>query len=89
MASGILKAELGGLTAGSLYDQLVVNGSVALDGTLDVSLIGGFVPLSGNAFLALTFASRLGAFATIIGLNQGSAILTANYNATNLTLLVL
>ena len=49
-ASGKLDIDLGGTTAGSQYDQLLVSGSATLAGTLDVSLIDGFTPSIGNVF---------------------------------------
>ncbi len=49
-ATNALTMELGGLTAGSQYDQLVVSGKAALDGDLDVTLIYGFTPELGDAF---------------------------------------
>jgi T5SS/PEP-CTERM-associated repeat protein/autotransporter-associated beta strand protein len=50
---GTLLAELGGITKGAQYDSLAVTGAANLDGTLDVSLINGFVPASGNSFEVL------------------------------------
>jgi hypothetical protein len=56
MAGGTLNIELGGTAAGQ-YDQLNVigglNGAI-LDGTLDVSLVNGFVPAVGNTFDVIT-----------------------------------
>jgi hypothetical protein len=48
-----LLAELGGTSKGAQYDSLAVTGAANLDGTLDVSLINGFVPSSGNSFEVL------------------------------------
>ena len=48
-----LLAEIGGTTKGTQYDSLAVTGAATLDGTLDVSLINGFVPASGNSFEVL------------------------------------
>jgi T5SS/PEP-CTERM-associated repeat protein len=62
--SGRLQIELGGLTAGTQYDQLLASGAVALDGTLQVSLVG-FSPAAGNSFNILDFASLTGKFATL------------------------
>ena len=45
-----LAIEIGGLTPGSEYDRLEVGGFASIDGTLDVSLINGFVPSVGNNF---------------------------------------
>jgi hypothetical protein len=46
--------ELGGLVAGSQYDQLRISDSATLDGTLDVKLIDGFSPSVGSSFEILT-----------------------------------
>ncbi len=43
-ATGSLNVELGGTTAGSQYDELVVSGTAMLGGTVNVSLINGFQP---------------------------------------------
>jgi hypothetical protein len=59
-ASGILQMEIGGLTAGTHYDQLVVEGGVSLAGTLQVSLIGSFVPSIENEFILITSTQPLG-----------------------------
>ncbi len=42
--------ELGGLSAGRQYDQINVLGSLVLDGDLDVVLVNGFSPASGESF---------------------------------------
>ena len=54
-ASGKLLMELGGLSGGIEYDQLDVTGELRLGGTLQVSLIGGFVPDFGDMFDILDF----------------------------------
>ena len=38
-----------------------------LDGTLDISLIGGFDPNIGDSFQVMTFGSRSGNFVTVNG----------------------
>ncbi len=87
LASGILNFDLGGLTAGSQFDQLVVTGSVTLDGTLNVSLINGFTPANNDAFAVLTFGSRSGDFATKNGLDLGGGmILIPTFGASAMTL---
>ena len=45
-----LLMEIGGLTAGSQFDQLDIGGVLGLNGLLDVDLINGFNPASGNVF---------------------------------------
>ena len=52
-SAGELDLEIGGLTAGSQFDQFSVNGAVTLDGTLNVSLTNGFIPAIGNSFVIL------------------------------------
>ncbi|MEZ6189809.1 MAG: hypothetical protein R3C45_00785 [Phycisphaerales bacterium] len=63
---GKLHIELGGLTAGTQYDQLTVLGNATLSGTLDVSLLGQFVPSPGDSFAVIPFeGNRLGAFDSV------------------------
>jgi hypothetical protein len=83
-ASGTLFVQIGGLTPVSEFDQFNINGSANLDGTLDVTLSGGFVPTPGDSFAVITFANRSGQFATVNGHGQAYNI---GYNATNVTLL--
>jgi uncharacterized repeat protein (TIGR01451 family) len=56
--TGAYNAEIGGLTAGTQYDQINVagSGSASLNGILNVSLINGFVPAAGNSFTILNCA---------------------------------
>lgn len=61
-ASGSLNIEIGGATSN---DRLSVSGAVAVAaGTLNVTLINGFVPVAGNDFTILTAASISGTFPT-------------------------
>src|ERR1700676_168283 len=55
-ALGTYNAEIGGLTAGTQYDQITgpTTGSAQLNGTLNVTLINAFVPVAGNTFTVLT-----------------------------------
>jgi uncharacterized repeat protein (TIGR01451 family) len=63
--SGTLQIELDGSTIpGVHYDQLAVNGTVTLDGTLDVTFINPYVPSGGETYDVLTFTSKSGDFAT-------------------------
>jgi uncharacterized repeat protein (TIGR01451 family) len=63
-STGILNIELQGTAAGTQYDRLAITGDAMLDGTLNATLTGGFVPADGNTFDILTFASSTGVFAT-------------------------
>jgi len=71
-STGSLQVELGGTSAGNPteYDQLIVTGDVSLDGTLDISLINGFMPTYNDEFRVLGVLSqgvRSGQFGTITG----------------------
>ena len=77
--------DIGGTTAGSTYDQLIVNGSASLTGTLNVTLINGFTPANAQSFTVLTStAPRTGTFAianrpanTSMQYNPTSVVLTS------------
>ena len=64
-----LNIEIGGLIAGSGYDQLAVLGLATFPGagtTLNVTLINGFVPAWPQTFDVMTYGSRSGTFATTL-----------------------
>ena len=63
--TGIINSEIGGTAPGTGYDQLVVTGAAALDGTMNVTLINAFSPADANVFDLLTWASHTGAFAAV------------------------
>jgi len=48
-ANSRLQIEIGGMLAGE-YDRLEVSGVAMIGGTLDISLVGGFVPSLGDSF---------------------------------------
>ena len=86
--TGILDIDIGGTTAGTGYDQLVVNGttgSVNLAGTLNVAYIGGFTPTAGDVFDVLTWTgTRYDYFDTYENLDTGNGfVLTPFYDDTN------
>jgi T5SS/PEP-CTERM-associated repeat protein len=62
---GHLQVEIGGTTAGTQFDQLLVSGSVTAGGALDVSFVNGFLPHLGESFKILDFTSFSGNFAAI------------------------
>jgi hypothetical protein len=80
-STGVLNLKIGGISDGQ-YDRLNVN-SAMLDGTLNINLINGFTPTSGDSFQVMTYGSHTGTFATINGNGQ---TYIPNYNASNLTL---
>ena len=81
--------EIGGLTAGTQYDQVVVGGALTLGdttprGTLNVSLINGFTtPTSSTDFTIMTGTSVTGTFATV---NLPDANWSIVYNPTSVVL---
>jgi hypothetical protein len=87
--SGTLAIEIGGAAVGSEYDQLQVNGTATLDGTLALSLVNGFDPAVGSTFVVMQYGSVSGNYTLITGQDIGNGkMLVPTYNATNLTLTV-
>ena len=66
-STGRLEVRIGGTAAGTDFDQISAIGAVTLGGTLAPSKIGGFEPEFGTPFPVLTYASRTGEFAMILG----------------------
>jgi len=64
-AFGAYIAELAGLTAGTGYDQLDVNGTADLAGKLDVSLLNGFTVALGDNFILMNYDSETGTFGMV------------------------
>ena len=62
-SSGVLGLALAGTNSGTTYSRFAGN-SVTLDGSMAVTLVGGFIPQPPNIFDVLTFATRTGQFAT-------------------------
>ncbi|UCG87535.1 MAG: hypothetical protein JSW71_03035, partial [Gemmatimonadota bacterium] len=62
-----ITVDLEGTAVGTGYDQLNVSGLATLDGDLNINW--GFTPSVGATFTVLTFGSRSGSFANIIGLD--------------------
>ncbi|MCC6358792.1 MAG: hypothetical protein IT450_08620 [Phycisphaerales bacterium] len=68
--TSVLAVDLGGTAAGQ-YDTFSTNGTVALDGTLEVHAINGFIPALGDEFVIVTAGSRTGTFEQIVSPNPG------------------
>ena len=60
-----LEIDLGGNQAGE-FDQLQVAGNVLLSGTLDISMIDGFEPATGQTFDIITANNVTGTFDNVI-----------------------
>jgi hypothetical protein len=88
-SSGALDIDIGGVTAGTQYDQLTISGAASLNGTLNLDLINGFIPTTSDTFDILN-ASSLGGtmFSTVNGLtfNDGTEEFEVIYNSNNVTL---
>jgi fibronectin-binding autotransporter adhesin len=65
-AGSTLLMELAGLTPGIEHDVLDVFGTAALDGILDVDLLGGFNPQAGDIFDILMAESITGQFGSLL-----------------------
>jgi hypothetical protein len=64
-ATGVLLIQIAGT---SQHGQLAITGSATLAGTLEVSLLGNYIPVAGTNFQILTFADYSGSFTTELGL---------------------
>jgi hypothetical protein len=69
--------EVGGVTAGD-YDRLNAGGNVYLNGTLNVSLINGFAPSSGNVDLPIFTGTINGTFTTVNLPSQYNLVYNSN-----------
>jgi hypothetical protein len=70
-SSGVLSIEL---SEGKVADQLIITGSASLDGSINVSLLGGYLPHAGDRFEILEAASLIGGFSAenlpVLGTND-------------------
>jgi hypothetical protein len=53
------------VTAGTSYDQAIVNGTANLDGTLDVNLPNGFTVALGDTFILMKYNSETGTYSIV------------------------
>ena len=72
-ASGVLSVDLAGTVAGNSYSQLVVGGSVSLNGTLVVSL--NYLPTAGDSYQIIDQQSSAPVNGTFAGLAEGGVVL--------------
>ncbi|MDG3007728.1 Ig-like domain repeat protein [Paludisphaera mucosa] len=71
---GTTHIDIGGTTAGSTYDQIAntTSGSVDITGsTIDVSLVGGFVPAIGDEFIVIDKQNSGAVTGTFLNLAEG------------------
>ncbi len=57
--SGTMRAEIAGTGQGTTYDWIEVDGAASLGGTINVDLLGGFIPAPGSFFDVLTATGGL------------------------------
>jgi uncharacterized repeat protein (TIGR01451 family) len=77
--TGALNIELGGIISVTEYDVLDVTGQASLDGELDISLINGYMPITGTVFRIMNFNIRSGDFVTETGTNVGDYLFLLPY----------
>jgi hypothetical protein len=70
----------------SSLDAINISGTAALDGTLNITLLGGFTPNIGDQFTIMTYASKTGTFSTVNLPTISGGIWQINYNANNIIL---
>lgn len=58
--STVTKIEIGGTTQGTQYDNIIVTQTVTLNGQLNVSFFGGYLPTFNDNFVILQAGSILG-----------------------------
>ena len=63
-ASSILDLEFAGLSVGTEYDRLAVNGTAGLNGGITVSMLDEYLPGVNDEFPVLTHSGYSGAFDT-------------------------
>jgi hypothetical protein len=81
-STGTIGLRLGGTAAGQ-FDRILASATFTFDGTLDITLTGGFTPASLDSFVVVTYPARVGTFALI---NGNGETYTPTYGATALTL---
>jgi fibronectin-binding autotransporter adhesin len=88
-AAGALNIAIGGKTAGTQFDQFNVTKTAALSGTLNLSLINGFVPAIGDTFIILNASSVAGTFSKVNGVAiNASEHFQVTFNANDVVLTV-
>jgi autotransporter-associated beta strand protein len=60
-----LAMEIGGVAAGTQYDQVISTGAFSLAGALNVSLVNGFSPSAGQSFNLFDWGTASGSFSAL------------------------
>ncbi|MBI5683511.1 MAG: autotransporter-associated beta strand repeat-containing protein, partial [Verrucomicrobia bacterium] len=64
LADAMMMMELGGTDAW-LYDQFDLTGTLSFGGALNVSLLGGYMPVAGDTFDLFDFTAASGSFSSV------------------------
>jgi hypothetical protein len=78
-AAGTLDADIGGLSAGTQYDRLTVNGDISLNGALNVAFVGAYLPVVDDQFLIFDNAGS-NPISGNLGVGEGTTFLVAGGN---------
>ncbi|HTL16984.1 MAG TPA: hypothetical protein VL793_07095, partial [Patescibacteria group bacterium] len=84
-AGATLSVSLGGSSGSSLA---AIGGNATLNGQLQINLVNGFVPQSGQVFEVLSCTLLAGKFSTLSGSPLAGQVWIPRYSSTNVTLLV-
>lgn len=89
-SAGTLRVDIKGAgSPGTNYDELVVNGTATLNGTLDIETASGFTPASGSQFTVVKATTLTGTFATLLNAQLPNGLAYhASYTTTTATLKV-
>ncbi|MFN7965043.1 MAG: hypothetical protein U0V87_05075 [Acidobacteriota bacterium] len=87
-AAGALDIQVGGLIAGTEYDQLKLTGvsAATLSGTLNVSLANGFIPPELSTYSIMTYPSHTGTFSNVTQPGTNCVGFTTRYDPTAVVL---
>ncbi len=71
---GNITVLVGGPVGGVDFDQLVITGAAAIDGTFTTGLSNAFEPTVGDMFTVVTYPSKTGDFTAFAGLDAGAGV---------------
>ncbi|MBI3096448.1 MAG: hypothetical protein HYY97_16390, partial [Rhodocyclales bacterium] len=71
--TSIIEADIGGTTAGSLYDQIALSGNLSLGGDIRYQAVGGFTGGTGNSFALLSPSGTTSGTSTVTTLAANPA----------------
>lgn len=90
LASARTEVTLGATSPGGGYDQLDVEGTADLSGTLEVELAPGYQPQLGDSFAVVTYGGHTGEFNELVLPDlEGARTFEVHYGASELQLIVI